>query len=98
MRSKALAAFDAALTFAPPPISVVTVKRNKKTFRKLLLIPLLLFMVLFAFASGTSANGELTWPVKVDLQVPDDDKYAPWHDVGDVFIENDHNKILSIEI
>ena len=97
MRSKAFAVFSAALT-NPPLFSAVIVNRNKMMFRKLLLIPFLLLVVLCMFAGNTSAAEGLTWPVKVDLQVPDDDKYAPWHDVGDVFIENDHDKILSIEI
>ncbi len=86
MRSKAFAAFYAAHT-ALPFFNAVTVNRNKITFRNLLLIPLLLFVVLCMFIGNTSANGELTWPVKVDLLWPDADKNAPWHDVGDVFIE-----------
>jgi len=97
MRSKAFAVFNAALT-APPLFRAVAANRNKIRFYNLLLIPLLLLMVLCTFASTANADGELTWPVKVDLQVPDDDKYAPWHDVGDVFIKNDHDKFLTIEI
>ena len=91
MRSKAFAVFNAALTVAPPHSGAVTVKRNKKTFRNLLLIPLLLFTVLCMFAGNTSANGELIWPVEADLLYNDGDIAQLWHDGGDVSIWNTKN-------
>ena len=98
MRSKAFAVPNAAPTDAPPKFGAVTVKRNKKTFRNLLLIPLLLLTVLCMVAGNTSAEEGLTWPVKVDLLVPDAEVAAPWHDMGDVFMQNDRDKNLTIEI
>ena len=97
MRSKAFAAFGAAL-ITPPLFNAVTVKRNEKPFRNLLLIPLLLLTVLCMVAGNTSADEGLTWPVKVDLLVPGAEVTAPWIDVGDVLMQNDRYKNLTIEI
>jgi hypothetical protein len=97
MRSKAFAAFNAANT-AQAIYGAVTVSTNRNRLNRLLLIPLLLFVAMFAFAGNTSADDGLTWPVKVDMLWPDADQSAPWHDVGDVIMHNDRDKNLTIEI
>ena len=87
MRSKAFAAFSAALT-ALPLDSVVTVRRNMMMFHKHLLIPSLLFSALCLLAGIACAQEGTVWPVETKLVYRDGDRADLWHPIGDVILLN----------